>query len=221
MATPGAATAMTVIRGFEGPQLMLAWTPPGDGLADRIRIVRRVDAWPENIDNGVNIFEEDAYTEDPDPVYVDWSDEDALFDAGQWILSPGALQEVWTVEFVTMTTFTVTGATSGLQGTGTLGVLFTTTNTHVTFLLTGVPAMPIGNTATFEVFPFPTSSFSDRNVTEFTVHYYKVFSRLAADSTWVENFAAKDYDFALTTGYFETKLWNLLPGIYHSRDGGD
>lgn len=44
------------------------------------------------------------------------------------LFQPFAITEVWTVTFTAATTFDVTGSTSGVQGSGTTGVDFTSTN---------------------------------------------------------------------------------------------
>lgn len=114
-----------IFRGYEGNQIVANWNIPDTGIV-RYRLVRRLDAWPENIDNGVNLIEESA--------------------------------------------------------------------------------------------PFSTLVYSDRQIESYRVYYYWLFLE-RADGVWIADRKMRGKLFGYPTGYFEEKLWYLLPTVYHVVDG--
>lgn len=67
--------------------------------------------------------------------------------------------------------------------------------------------------------PFSTFSYADMDCEAYQVYYYCLFARRAADGVWVLDNKYKGKAFAIPTGYFEHKMWRLLPNVYHEQDG--
>ena len=67
--------------------------------------------------------------------------------------------------------------------------------------------------------PFAVFSYSDRQIDPYVTYYYALFSKRSADGVWVTNRSYRGKAFALPTGYFETKMWDLLVPLYKQMDG--
>ena len=66
--------------------------------------------------------------------------------------------------------------------------------------------------------PFEVFNYSDRGVKAYQMYYYVMFMR-RLDGTWYTKRTLRGKIFPLPTAYFETALWNRLPGVYHRLDG--
>ena len=116
-----------VKRGFEGPQILIQWTPPDDVILDEQLLIRKLGSWPENIDDG-----------------------------------------------------------------------------HV---------------LVHEITPFTVAYYSDREVDPGVVMYYALFGRQILTGNWSTARRMRDKTFAIQTGYFCDKVWELFPRLYHTADG--
>lgn len=114
-----------VFRGYEGTQIVINWSLPSEGII-KYRLLRRWLAWPENIENGVLLVEDEE--------------------------------------------------------------------------------------------PFSIFTYSDRNIEPYQVYYYQLFM-LRADGVWLMDKKMRGKTFSYPTGYFENKLWELLPEVYRAEDG--
>lgn len=62
--------AFSVRRGYEGPQIVLNWTPPPDNVSGKIVIVRKIGGYPDNPTDGV-VVTEDSTPFDANGAYSD------------------------------------------------------------------------------------------------------------------------------------------------------
>jgi hypothetical protein len=81
---------------------------------------------------GVDHVDLVTVTRHPVPAYTRWWGS-ALFDGTAWVVGPGSIDELWSLTLTSPTTFALFGSVSGVQGTGTMGVPFTSLNGNITF----------------------------------------------------------------------------------------
>ncbi|MFQ5647264.1 MAG: hypothetical protein ACE5GM_10060 [bacterium] len=60
--------------------------------------------------------------------------------------------------------------------------------------------------------------YADLEVTAGELYYYTIFIQLAGQTEWVFSQKGMGKALALQTGYYENKLWELLPEIYRIHD---
>ena len=93
------------------------------------------------------------YTRKPTPQLYIWSG-DAYFDEDGWFIGEDAINEEWVITFNTLSTFSVRGYTSGLQGSGSLDTPFISTNGQFGFTLkSGTSPMSVKDTAMIRTSP--------------------------------------------------------------------
>lgn len=132
-----------VERTYDGPQLLLTWTPPDPGVVSRYRILRRKYDYPQKADDGVIVVDTDDVPFATDH-FADLSND--------------------------------------------------------YYAARGIP---------------------DKGIESGVTYYYAFFSLIMATGTWVTDVFARGKGIALPTTYFENKLWDLLPTLYHTADGGE
>jgi hypothetical protein len=137
----------------------------GAYLSDITAVIDGVD--------GVDHVDLTDLTRHPYPVFENWAGSDggqgsagahdgAEFDENEWFIGSCSVAEQWTLQMTSPTAFTVSGTTSGFQGTGTLGVNFVSSNGCLAFLLTpGTLANQPGDVVRFKTSP----KLSNVNVT--------------------------------------------------------
>lgn len=103
--------------------------------------------------DGVEHVDFVKYSRQPTPQLTIWTG-DASFDDTAWYIGTDAVNEEWTIVFITPTTFSVRGYQSGLQGTGSLNTPFVTTNGNFGFTLnSGTTPMSVQDTALIRTSP--------------------------------------------------------------------
>jgi len=88
----------------------------------------------------------------PDPVYEVWNGDPTF---GLISVGEGVAEEIWTITWLSATTFSVQGTVSGLQTDGTIDVQYTSDLEEVSFLISsGSVAPDVGDHATFKTSPY-------------------------------------------------------------------
>ena len=103
--------------------------------------------------DGVEHVDFVQYTRKPVPRYQIWTG-DAYFDPSDWFIGEDAVNEEWTLTFITPTVYSVRGLVSGLQGTGSLDVGYESPNGNIRFTLrSNTSPMSVKDTVTFRTSP--------------------------------------------------------------------
>jgi len=146
--------ALEVVRGYEGPQLVLRWTPPNPAFV--LKIVRKLGGYPESVDDGVVVVTDTA------PFSVtSYSDRDV---------------EPLFVYYYAMF----------------VGEL-----------------VPVSRAGYFPHSYFPSGYFCGS--------YFP--PAVTTVTEYATNEAMRGKEFAVETGFFENRMWGLLPNTYHRADG--
>jgi hypothetical protein len=113
--------------------------------------------------DGVDHVDLTDLTRHPYPIFESWAGSDggqgpsgsndgAAFDEDLWVIGPDSVDEQWTLQMVTPTTYTLTGSISGYQGVGALDAPFATSNLSLQ-LNTGTIANQPGDVVKFKTSP--------------------------------------------------------------------
>jgi len=187
-------TGLTIRSSLEGPATVLAWDSPVNSV-ESITIVRRKFGYSANETDGTAIY------------YKAGSHSNGISDRYRETL----LAVITTVIDNSITVAVNVGFYEGM-------LIYIKENEIISsFYITSVSGTTIGlDSAVGSIFSTDATVYSSQ-VEECTTYYYTIFSETPV-ATFLSNSSARDY---VTTGkeqFFTSKLYQMLPDIYHKGD---